>query len=122
MYKENPTANINFTTKLILNDFDTIAELNSFTRQKDSYAAEEGNNDDLVMGLVIFAWLTAQSYFKESNNIDIRKVLLEENDMLGEEELSPVGIIDDGREEPIRDSSGDFWSEISNRGYKASAF
>ena len=108
--------------KLILNDFDTIAELNSFTRQKDSYAAEEGNNDDLVMGLVIFAWLTAQSYFKESNNIDIRKVLLEENDMLGEEELSPVGIIDDGREEPIRDSSGDFWSEISNRGYKTSTF
>jgi hypothetical protein len=108
--------------KLILNDFDTIAELNSFTRQKDSYAAEEGNNDDLVMGLVIFAWLTAQSYFKESTNIDIRKVLLEENDMLGEEELSFVGIIDDGREEPIRDSSGDFWSEISNRGYKTSTF
>lgn len=108
--------------KLLINDFDTIAELNSFTRQKDSYAAEEGNNDDLVMGLVIFAWLTAQSYFKEATNIDIRKVLLEENDMLGEEELVPVGIIDDGREEPIRDSSGEFWSEIANRGYKTSTF
>jgi hypothetical protein len=108
--------------KLIINDFDTIAELNTFVRQKDSYAAEEGNNDDLVMGLVLFAWLTAQSYFKDSTNIDIRKVLLEENDMLGEEQLIPVGIIDDGREEPIRDSSGGYWSEIMDRGYKTSTF
>jgi hypothetical protein len=108
--------------KLLINDFDTIAELNTFTRQKDSYAADEGNNDDLVMGLVIFAWLTAQSYFKEATNIDIRKVLLEENEMLGEEELVPVGIIDDGREEPIRDTNGDFWSDISNRGYRTSTF
>jgi hypothetical protein len=108
--------------KLIINDFDTIAELNTFTRQKDSYAADEGNNDDLVMGLVIFAWLTAQNYFKEATNIDIRKVLLEENEMLGEEELIPVGIIDDGREEPVRDTNGDFWSDISNRGYRTSTF
>ena len=105
--------------KLIINDFDTIAELNTFVRQKDSYAAEEGNNDDLVMGLVIFSWLTAQSYFKEATNIDIRKVLLEENDMLGDEQLTPFGIIDDGREEPIVDSSGDHWS---TRGYTPSTF
>lgn len=108
--------------KLLINDFDTIAELNTFTRQKDSYAADEGNNDDLVMGLVLFAWLTAQNYFKEATNIDIRKVLLEENEMLGEEELVPVGIIDDGREEPIQDTNGDFWSDISNRGYRTSTF
>jgi hypothetical protein len=108
--------------KLIINDFDTIAELNTFVRQKDSYAAEEGNNDDLVMGLVLFAWLTAQSYFKEATNIDIRKVLLEENDMLGEEQLLPVGIIDDGRPEPVVDSSGDVWSAIEGRGYISSSF
>jgi hypothetical protein len=108
--------------KLIINDFDTIAELNTFVRQKDSYAAEEGNNDDLVMGLVLFSWLSAQSYFKEATNIDIRKVLLEEYDMLGEEQLLPVGIIDDGREEPIRDSSGEFWSNMEDRGYTPSTF
>jgi hypothetical protein len=108
--------------KLIINDFDTIAELNTFVRQKDSYAAEEGNNDDLVMGLVLFAWLTAQSYFRDSTNIDIRKVLLEENDMLGEEELVPVGIIDDGREEMTKDVDGNFWSDISQRGYQTSTF
>ena len=38
--------------KLLIQDFDTIAELNTFIRVRDSYAAEEGNNDDIVMGLV----------------------------------------------------------------------
>jgi len=110
------------TDKLIINDFDTIAEMNTFTRQKDSYAAEEGNNDDLVMGLVIFAWLTAQSYFRDATNIDIRKVLIEENGLSDEENLTPVGFIEDGRPEPVIDSKGDFWSSLEGRGYKTSIF
>lgn len=97
--------------KLIVNDFDTIAELNTFGRVRDSFAAEEGNNDDLVMGLVLFAWLTAQSYFKDSTNIDIRKVLLEENRLLNEENLTPVGIIDDGKREEIYLDGKDVWME-----------
>ncbi len=104
--------------KLIIRDFDTIAEMNTFVRVRDSYQAEEGNNDDLVMGLVLFSWLTAQSYFKDSTNIDIRKVLLEEQNLLGEEELTPVGIIDDGRKEEVIIDSGDVWTE---RGYYTSS-
>ena len=108
--------------KLIVPDFDTIAEMNTFVRVKDSYSAEEGNNDDLVMGLVLFAWLTAQSYFKEATNIDIRKVLLQENNMLIDEDLTPVGIFDDGRPEPIIDSNGEYWHEAVGRGYNSSTF
>ena len=103
--------------KLLIKDFDTIAELNTFVRVRDSYAAEEGNNDDIVMGLVLFAWLTAQSYFKDSTDIDIRKVLLQENNLYAEEDLAPVGIIDDGRREEVTIDSGDIWSE---RGYTSS--
>ena len=103
--------------KLKIQDFDTIAELNTFVRIRDSYAAEEGNNDDIVMGLVLFAWLTAQSYFKDSTNIDIRKVLLEENNMLADEDLAPVGFIDDGLKPEITVDSGDVWSE---KGYFSS--
>jgi hypothetical protein len=103
--------------KLLIQDFDTIAELNTFVRVRDSYAAEEGNNDDIVMGLVLFAWLTAQTYFKDSTNIDIRKVLLEENDMLGDEDMAPVGFIDDGLKPEVTVDSGDVWSE---RGYTSS--
>ena len=95
--------------KLIINDFDTIAELNSFVRIRDSYAADEGSNDDLVMGLVLFAWLTAQSYFKDSTNIDIRKVMLEEQNMLVEENLSPVGFIDNGIQEEYEFDGHNHW-------------
>ena len=103
--------------KLIISDFDTIAELNTFVRVRDSYAAEEGNNDDLVMGLVLFAWLTAQSYFRESTNIDIRRVLIEENGLDAEENLVPVGFIDDGKQEEIVLDGKDVWTE---RGYPSS--
>jgi hypothetical protein len=104
--------------KLRIMDFDTIAEMNTFVRVRDTYAAEEGNHDDLVMGLVLFSWLTAQSYFKDSTNIDIRKVLLEEQNMLGDEGLVPVGFIDDGRREEVTVDSGDVWTE---RGYMSSS-
>jgi hypothetical protein len=106
--------------KLIVNDFDTIAEMNTFVRIRDSYAAEEGNNDDLVMGLVIFAWLTAQTFFKDSTNIDIRKLMLAEQNMLVDEDLAPVGIFDNGLKEEITidSTNGDVWSE---RGYTSSS-
>jgi hypothetical protein len=105
--------------KLLIYDFDTIAELNTFVRVRDSYMAEEGNNDDLAMGLVLFAWLTAQSYFKDSTNIDIRKVLLEEENMLGDENITPVGFIDDGQREEVIIDGGDVWTE---KGYSRSTF
>jgi hypothetical protein len=106
--------------KLIINDFDTIAEMNTFSRVRDSYAAEEGNNDDLVMGLVLFSWLTAQTFFKDSTSIDVRKLMLAEQNMLGEEDLVPVGIIDDGRREEISidRENNDIWTE---KGYTSSS-
>jgi len=107
--------------KLIINDFDTIAEMNTFSRVRDSYSAEEGNNDDLVMGLVLFAWLTAQTFFKDSTSIDVRKLMLAEQNMLVDEDLAPVGIIDDGKREEITidRENNDIWTE---RGYTPSTF
>jgi len=104
--------------KLIINDFDTIAELNTFVRKKDTYAAEEGNNDDIVMGLVLFAWLTAQTFFKDETRIDIRKILLEEQNLLGEESVLPFGFIEDGLRRELEVEDGDMWEPPS--GYLSS--
>jgi hypothetical protein len=82
--------------KLIVNDEDTIMELTTFSAHKASFAAEEGNNDDLVMTLVNFGWLTAQKYFKESVNSDIRRTLQEEQLQIMDQDLVPFGIIDNG--------------------------
>jgi hypothetical protein len=67
--------------------------------------------------LFLFAWLTAQSYFKDSTNIDIRRILIEEQNLSAEEDLTPVGFIDDGKREEILIDSGDVWTE---RGYTSS--
>ena len=107
--------------KLIVHDFDTIAEMNTFSRYLDTYRAEEGNNDDLVMGLVLFSWLAAQSYFRESTNIDVRKIMLEENNMLVDEDLTPVGIIDNGLQPEEYDDGQDRWRYAEKLGYPTSS-
>jgi hypothetical protein len=109
------------TDKLIIEDFDTISELNTFVRVKDSYEAEEGNNDDVVMTLVFFSWLTAQSYFKEITDSDVRKKLVEERNIHMEEDMSPVGILDDEvyRQDTFVED-GDLWTLAKQRGYTPS--
>ena len=81
--------------KLILNDADTIMELTTFSANKQSFAAEEGNNDDLAMTLVNFGWLTGQRYFKENIKNDIRQTLQAEQLQITDADITPFAI-DDG--------------------------
>jgi hypothetical protein len=106
--------------KLIINDFDTINEMNTFVRVRDSYAAEEGSNDDIVMGLVLFSWLTAQSFFKDSTNIDIRKMMLDEQNMLIDETMTPFGFIENGLQDEVEDDGEDRWHFAEKRGFPMS--
>ena len=96
--------------KLIINDADTIMELTTFSEHKASFAAEEGNNDDLVMTLVNFGWLTSQRYFKENLQNDIRAVLQQEQFQLMDQDIVPFGIIDNGLKDDVEmDVDGDLW-------------
>lgn len=85
--------------QLILYDFATIRELSTFSRKGVSYEAESGCHDDLVMGLVLFAWLSDQQFFKEMTDINTLKALRRKNEEEIMNELIPFGIIDDGSEE-----------------------
>jgi len=89
--------------RLVLNDFEIIKELTAFVVRGQSYAAEEGYHDDLVMSLVLFSWLTGQEYFKEMTDIDIRKNLLAANEKAMEDEMLPFGFFDDGIHDPEDD-------------------
>ena len=99
--------------KLIINDADTIMELTTFSADKQSFKAEEGNNDDLAMTLVHFGWLTAQRYFKETVNNDIRRTLQEEQLNIMDQDIVPFGIIDNGVDDPFyeKDEFGNLWFE-----------
>ena len=85
--------------KLIVEDYDYIFELSNFVKRKESYEAEEGMHDDLVMCSVLFAWLVRQDYFKDLTDDDLRKRLYEENQRMIEEDILPFGFLDDGQEE-----------------------
>ncbi len=89
--------------RLLINDFEILKELTAFVVRGQSYAAEEGYNDDLVMSLVLFAWLTGQEYFKEMTDIDIRKNLLAANEKALEEDMLPFGFFQDGFTDPDDD-------------------
>jgi len=96
--------------QLIINDFDTVAELSSFTQRGGSYEAEQGHHDDLVMTCVLFAWMSSQTYFKELTDLDVRRKLAQEHEDNYENEMLPFGIINDGHDdESIVDTSGTRW-------------
>lgn len=86
--------------QLILKDIHTINELKRFSRKGGSYEAESGSHDDMVMNLVIFAWLSDQSYFKDMTDINTLSKLRERTEEQIEENLLPFGFVDDGRDEP----------------------
>jgi hypothetical protein len=98
--------------KLFVSDYDIISELTTFAQRHNSFEAEEGCNDDLVMCLVIFSWLVAQEYFKEMTNNDIRKRIYEEQKNQIDQDMAPFGFISDGLEDMevfVEKETGDRW-------------
>jgi hypothetical protein len=98
-------------SKLIFSDYDIISELTTFIQKGGSFEAEDGCNDDLVMCLVMYAWLILQDYFKELTDQDIRKKLYEEQQNQVEQDMTPFGFIVDGVNDgsSFIDENGDRW-------------
>lgn len=82
--------------QLIVNDYDTIHELSTFSKKNQTYQAEPGCHDDLVMCLVLFGYLSEQPFFKQLTDINTLLTLKELNHDQLENELLPFGFIDDG--------------------------
>jgi len=102
--------------KLIIQDFDIIAELSTYIlKGKDKYEAEEGSHDDLVACLVMFAWLSNQTYFKELTDQDIRARLIDEQQNMLDQDMAPFGFLDDGlnQDESYKDPYGTTWTPIT---------
>ena len=101
--------------KIILEDFDIISEMSTFVQHGQSFQAEEGHHDDLMMCCVLFAWLTGQTYFKELTNSDIRARLFEESQSQIEQDMAPFGFVVDGINDPEEetvDEYGNKWSTV----------
>ena len=102
--------------KLLIPDYDTIAELTTFIVKGQSFAAEEGCNDDLAMCLVIFAWMAMQEYFKEMHDNDVRQRIYDDQRENIEQDMAPFGFVSDGLEDDhIIDAQGERW-EVAEYG------
>jgi hypothetical protein len=105
--------------KLIVNSFKIIEEMSTFTKRGQSWQAEDGCNDDLMMCLVIFGWLSNQAYFKELTNTNARQQMYVEQQNLIEQDMAPFGFLDDGinaHEEATTDEYGDVWHPVVRKG------
>jgi len=84
--------------KLLFRDYDIINELTTFIQKKQSFEADDGFHDDLVMCLVIFAWMAVQDYFKEMTDNDVRQRIYEDQKNQIEQDMAPFGFITTGLE------------------------
>jgi hypothetical protein len=82
--------------KLKVVDGETIQELSTFEIKGSSYEATQGNHDDLVMNLVMFAWFVSSEAFGDISTIDLKEMLFSEKMKQIEEDVPPFGEIDDG--------------------------
>ena len=110
--------------KLMIPDYDTIAELTTFIQKGNSFQAEDGCHDDLAMCLVIFGWMAMQEYFKEMHDNDVRQRIYDDQRENIEQDMAPFGFISDGMDdEVIVDAQGERWevaeklSEYGDRAY-----
>jgi len=106
--------------KLIIPDYETIAELTTFIVKGQSFAAEDGCNDDLAMCLVIFAWMAMQEYFKQMHDNDIRQRIYDDQRENIEQDMAPFGFMSDGLEDDhIIDAQGEVWqvAEYGDKSY-----
>jgi hypothetical protein len=106
--------------KLLITDADTISEISTFIQVKDSYAADDGYHDDLVMPLVLFSWLTTNPYFKELNDVNIREAMYQARIKQIEEDVVPFGFVFNGTEEEYAVEDGDMWKQEAPAGYLTS--
>jgi hypothetical protein len=107
--------NIVESQKIIIQDFDLIAELSTFISRGTSFEAEEGSHDDLVMCLVLFSWMTNQQFFSELTNTDVKAKMHQEQMRQIEEEQLPTFLaghidIDEGQKGFVE--NGVFWNIV----------
>ena len=105
--------------KVFINDFNIIEEMSTFIRKGQSWQADDGSTDDLMMCLVIFGWLSNQPFFKEMTDTNARQMLYEEQQSLIEQDMAPFGFVDDGipdHEKSEVDEYGTVWHPVVHKG------
>ena len=99
--------------KLLVFDEHIIHEISTFIEKGNSYQADEGYHDDLVMCMVLFGWLSSQNFFKDMVDVNTREGLYGQR--IGEIETNLTPFIRyDGQEPEAEVIDGDLWLTEDN--------
>lgn len=97
--------------KLILHDFDTISQLSTFIKVKNSYKAEKNYQDDLIMALI------SAIFFMINKDLDIgdledtqKMIAIMKNEKLESEEAPSFGMLPDDEYEDRKEVDTDGFS------------
>jgi hypothetical protein len=96
--------------QLKVRDAETILELSTFVAKGSSFEASNGNHDDLVMNLVLFGWFTSTPLFVDYTDVDIKKMMYEEQMRMIEDDMLPFGEIDNGLDQNTEVIDGEVWT------------
>ena len=86
------------TNKLKIVDEQTILEISTFVAKGNSYEASEGNNDDLIMTLVMFGYFAQTQFFSDMTDINLKEMLFQQRMAEIEADIVPFGWVNDGSE------------------------
>ena len=65
------------------------------------------------MNLVLFSWFVTTPYFQSLTNLELKKMLYDEQQQLIEDEIVPFGIVDDGQnQDNTYTQGGDVWTVV----------
>lgn len=97
--------------KLVIEDYDVITELSTFINKGTSYEADDGAHDDLVMCLVLFAWMTNQTFFADLCSMNIKDKLYRDQMKLIEDEMLPSPLHGDDYDDRLVED-GSVWDVV----------
>ena len=101
--------------KLRIIDRFTINEFLTFVSKGQSWEADGGNHDDLVMTLVLFSWFITTPFFTSLTDLELKKLLYDEQQQMIEDEMVPVGFFPTQHDEPeVYVEGGDVWTVVDN--------
>ena len=95
--------------KLLVFDADIIGEISTFVEKGNTYQADEGYNDDCVMCMVLFGWLSTMPFFKELVDVNTREGLYKQEMQSITQNLTPFVMRKGDEGPPAWVAGGDYW-------------
>ena len=92
-------------------DRPTITEMMTFVNKGNSFEADRGYHDDMVMNCVLFSWFVTTDYFTNLTDTAVKDLLYAEQQKMIEDDMLPAGIfgLQEEEEGSFVDKDGDRW-------------